>query len=210
MARTPVNTPEELSDVDFNLKSGKKLLMSNDEVVELRRLEVIRRRLKGQTVLIISKALSCSENTIYNDIKAIRDANSKYVAEFDQDDFIGETLDTYRKIESEAWDQVFFLDQGDSRKAKFLDMVKSSRKEQIKLLQSSGLLHKEAEKVEVQLTTEVLSDWSDDQRRLVSDAILEASIVEVDDDEDADETLSLPPANISKSFEEIAEFIEEH
>lgn len=208
MARTPVNTPEELKDVDFNLKPGKKLLMSNDEVVELRRLEVIRRRLKGQTVLIIAKALSCSENTIYNDIKAIREANSKYVSEFRQEDFIGDTLDTYRRIESEAWDQVFFLDRGDSRKAKFLDMVKNSRKEQIKLLQSSGLLHKEAEKVEVQLTTEVINDWSDDQKQLVADAILEASIVDVDEQAD-EEVLSLPPVTPTSSFEEIAEFIEE-
>jgi len=188
MVRTPVITPDDLEDQDF--KGNKKLLMSANEAVELRRLEVVRRRLKGQTVYTIAKSLNCSENTVYNDIKAIREANAKYVQSFSQDDFIGDTLETYKKIEQEAWDQVFFLDKGDSRKAKFLDTVKATRKEQVKLLQSSGLLHKEASKVEIQLTTEAISDWSDDQKKMVADAVLEAAIVDVDV-EDVGDTLSL-------------------
>ena len=206
MTRTPVHTPDDLEDQDF--KANKKLLMQTNEAMELRRLEVIRRRLKGQTASMIAKALNCSENTVYNDIRAIREANAKYVQNFSQDNFIGDTLETFRKIEQEAWDQVFFLDKGDSRKAKFLDTVKSSRKEQVKLLQNSGLLHKEASKVEIQLTTEVISDWSEDQKKLVADAVLEAAIVDVEVEEE-EETLALPAVTHATDLDEIAEFIEE-
>ena len=208
MTRTPVTDPNDLEGIDEDGSNARSMLMSPEEVIELRRMEVIRRRLRGQTAGTIARALSVSENTIYNDIKAIRESNLKHVTTFAQEDFIGDTLQTFQRIEQEAWNQVAQLDDGDVRKAKFLDSVRSTRKEQVKLLQSSGLLHKEANKVEVQVTTDVLNTWSDDQKQMVADAVLDAAILE------AEEILELPeynsmPKEEEVSFEDVADFSDE-
>jgi len=208
MTRTPVTDPNDLEGIDEDGSNARSMLMSPEEVIELRRMEVIRRRLRGQTAGTIARALGVSENTIYNDIKAIRESNLKHVTTFAQEDFIGDTLQTFQRIEQEAWNQVAQLDDGDVRKAKFLDSVRSTRKEQVKLLQSSGLLHKEANKVEVQVTSDVLNTWSDDQKQMVADAVLDAAILE------AEEILELPeynsmPKEEEVSFEDVADFSDE-
>ena len=173
MTRTPVTSKDDLEKED-----SQKTLLSPRELVELRRIEVVRRRLQGQSVSVIAKDLGESTSVIYNDIKSIRESNEKYTQDFNQDEFIGESLNIFKKIEEESWEQVFILDKGDARKAKFLDSVRSSRKEQIKLLQNSGMLHKEAEKLEVHLSADIIGDWSDDQKHLVADAIVEAAILD--------------------------------
>jgi len=208
MTRTPVTDPNDLEGIDEDGSNARSMLMSPEEVIEIRRMEVIRRRLRGQTAGTIARALGVSENTIYNDIKAIRESNLKHVTTFAQEDFIGDTLQTFQRIEQEAWNQVAQLDDGDVRKAKFLDSVRSTRKEQVKLLQSSGLLHKEANKVEVQVTSDVLNTWSDDQKQMVADAVLDAAILE------AEEILELPeynsmPKEEEVSFEDVADFSDE-
>ena len=205
MTRTPITDPDDLEDIDEDGNNARKMMMSPEEVIEIRRMEVIRRRLRGQTAGTIARALNVSENTIYNDIKAITDSNLKHLTTFVQEDFIGDTIQTFQRIEQEAWNQVAQLDDGDARKAKFLDSVRASRKEQIKLLQNSGLLHKEANKVEVQVTSDVLNTWSDDQKQMVADALVDAAIL------DAEEILELPEYNSMPKeeevvFEDVADF----
>lgn len=173
MTRTPITSKDDLDKED-----SQKTLLSPRELVELRRIDVVRRRLRGQSVSVIAKELGESTSVIYNDIKSIRESNEKYTSNFNQDEFIGESLDVFRKIEEESWEQVFILDKGDARKAKFLDSVRSSRREQIKLLQNSGMLHKEADKLEVHLSTDIIGSWSDDQKHMVADAIVEAAILD--------------------------------
>jgi len=201
MARTPVTS----SDDEPTKK--RSLIVNPERTVELRRINVIRRRLRGETIASIAEAIGCSAGTINNDIKAIRDSNRECVSEFNQEDYVGDTLQTFRNIEEEAWRQVFALDVGDSRKAKFLDSIRATRKEAVKLLQNSGLLHKEAEKLEVQVTSEVIRDWSLDQKMLIADALIEASIIDVEVEEA--EFDSLPPKNEKIEFKDIAEFPED-
>ena len=206
MTRTPVTNPDDLEDLDDDAGNASQMMMSPEEAIEIRRIEVIRRRLRGQTAGTIARALNVSENTIYNDIRAIRESNAKHVTTFVQEDFIGDTMQTFRRIEQEAWNQVEQLDDGDARKAKFLDSVRASRKEQIKLLQNSGLLHKEAKKVEVQVISDILGNWSEDQKQLVADAVVDAAIL------DTEELTALPehdsmPKEEDVDFEDIAEFL---
>jgi len=205
MARTPVKSSDDPED-SLNKNT---LAVNTEKAVELRRIEVIRRRLRGETITTIADVLGCSVGTINNDIKAIRSANNASVVSFDQEDYVGETLQLFKKIEEEAWRQVFALDVGDSRKAKFLDAIRSTRKEAIKLLQSSGLLHKEAQKVEVQVTSEVINSWSSDQKMLVADALVEAAIIDIDVEEAEEEFNSLPPKDLDLQLEDIAEFLDE-
>jgi hypothetical protein len=205
MARTPVKSPSDLENHGIK----KSLIANPDKAIELRRIEVIRRRLRGETISGISSALGCSVSTINNDIKAIRDANASVIEDFNQEDYIGDTLQTFKKIEEESWVQVFALDTGDSRKAKFLDSIRATRKEAIKLLQSSGLLHKEAERVEVQITSEVISDWSVDQKMLVADALIEASIIDVEIEDVEPEFNSLPNKREDLDLDDIAVFVKD-
>jgi DNA-binding CsgD family transcriptional regulator len=209
MTRTPVTDPDDLDDIDEDGSNARQMMMSPEEVIEIRRMEVIRRRLRGQTAGAIARALSVSENTIYNDIKAIRESNSKHITTFVQEDFIGDTLQTFQRIEQEAWDQVSQLDDGDARKAKFLDSVRASRKEQIKLLQNSGLLHKEARKVEVQVTSDVLNTWSDDQKQMVADAVVGAAILDAEEILELPEYNSMPKEEEEVRFEDVAEFLDD-
>ena len=204
MARTPVKSPDDLD----NHASRKSLIVNPERAIELRRIEVIRRRLRGETISGIASALNCSVSTVNNDIKAIRDVNSAAVKDFNQEDYIGETLQTFKKIEEESWHQVFALDTGDSRKAKFLDSIRATRKEAVKLLQNSGLLHKEAERVEVQVTSEVISDWSVDQKMLVAGAVIDAAIIDVEPEE-VEEFNSLPIKDEDLDLDDIATFVDD-
>ena len=204
MARTPIKSPE---DLETN-KEKREMTTSTDRLIEMRRLDVIRRRLRGETISSIAHALKCSVGTINNDLKAIRAANKSLVRDFKQEDYVGETLQTFQKIEEEAWFQVHALDVGDSRKAKFLDSIRATRKEAVKLLQSSGLLHKESEKVEVQITSDVLRSWSSDQKMLVADAVVEAAIIDADFEEEP-EFNSLPDKTEHLELDDIAEFLDD-
>ena len=202
MARTPVKSSDDLEEHG----KRKSLIVNPDKAIELRRVDVVRRRLRGETISSIADSLGCSVSTVNNDLKAIRDSNNSAVRGFNQEDYIGDTLQTFKKIEEESWMQVFALDTGDSRKAKFLDSIRSTRKEAIKLLQSSGLLHKEAEKVEIQVTSEVINNWSSDQKMLVADAVVEAAIIDADFEEAEPEFDSLPKPSKNVSLEDIAVF----
>ena len=205
MARTPVKSPEDLE----KHATKKNMIVNPERAVEMRRVEVIRRRLRGETIGSIADSLGCSISTINNDIRAIRTSNEELVENFSQGEYVGETLHTFKRIEEEAWAQVFALDIGDSRKAKFLDSIRSTRKEAIKLLQSSGLLHKEAQRVEVQITSEVLGGWSLDQKMLIADAVVEAAIIDEETIEVPKEFNSLPPKSDDLKLDDIAEFIED-
>ena len=205
MARTPVKSPDDLD----NHAAKKSLIVNPEKAIELRRIEVIRRRLRGETISSIADALSCSVSTINNDIKSIRDINSSEIKDFNQEDYIGDTLQTFKKIEEESWYQVFALDTGDSRKAKFLDSIRATRKEAIKLLHSSGLLHKEAERVEIQVTSEVIGEWSVDQKMLVAGAVIDASIIDVEIEEPEPEFNSLPDKSEEFELDDVATFVEE-
>ena len=171
MSRTPVTSKD-----DDRLKQKQGLMLRSEDVIERRRLHVIQLRLQGLTTAEVATRLGVSSDTIVKDIEAIRASNNKYVEEFNQKDFVGDTLNVYNAIEKDAWAQVAILPEGDSRRVKFLDSVRNSRKEQIKLLQNSGLLHKEAEKVEVQLTAQVIENWTDEQKLRISEAMVEASL----------------------------------
>jgi hypothetical protein len=205
MARTPIKSPADLAAHG----AKKDMMVDPDGLIEMRRLDVIRRRLRGETISAIAHALNCSVGTINNDIKAIRDANQSFVKDFKQTDYVGDTIQTFKKIEEEAWFQVYALDVGDSRKAKFLDSIRATRKEAVKLLQSSGLLHKEAEKVEVQITSDILSGWSSGQKMLVADAVVEAAIIDADFEEEEPEFNSLPVKNQKLELDDIAEFLDD-
>jgi len=203
MSRTPVTKKDKDRE---ELK--RNLAMTQKDRLDRRCLNIIKLRLQGLTVDEVAERLNITTATVGNSIQRIRKANSKYVENFNQKDFVGETLSVYNTIEQDAWAQLDSLPLGDARRSKFLSAVRDSRKEQVKLLQNSGLLHKEAEKVEVQVTTHAIDEWSDDQKKKISEAMVEASL---------DDFIALPepekkvgmPSKEEFDLDEFAEFVEE-
>ena len=176
--RTPIFEDEE--ELKQETSSSLTILESPRDRADRRRITVIKRRLAGDTIVEIADALQVSVDTVKNDIKKVREDNKSYVQNFEPEDFVGESLNVFKRIEEESWSQLDFLSAGDVRSVKFMDSVRSSRKEQIRLLQNSGLLKQQPKQVEVKLTTEVISSWSDHQKDLVSEAIIDACIVDED------------------------------
>jgi len=176
MPRKPITDPTEVPTL-FEPRERSPKSKCTQEEMEMRRLEVARRRLQGQSVSNIARDLNYSPATIRNDIEALQDANVKYITGFNQVDFVGESLNVYRSLESEAFRQIDSVPIGDSRRSKFIKDARDSRSAMVKLLQESGLLHREAQKLDVAVSVAVLDNWSIQQREMVAASILDAAIV---------------------------------
>ena len=210
MPRTPITNPDDMP-VIFSPRDKETKVKCTKAEIEMRRIEVARRRLCGQTISMIADGLGYSEATIKNDIDAVQQSNIQIVKNFDQDSFVCESLEIYRKVEQEAFSQLYEVPDGDVRKSKFLKDIRDSRKASIELLQDSGLVRKEPKKIDVAISVDVLDKWSNEQRTLVSSAILDAAII----GEVEEEYVPFDPyAEVKKREEEIdldsiAEFMDD-
>ena len=209
MSRTPITNPDDVP-VIFSPRDKESKVKCTKSEMEMRRIEVSRRRLCGQTISMIAEGLGYSDATIRNDIDAIQESNIQIVKNFDQDGFVCESLEVFRKVEQEAFSQLYEVPDGDVRKSKFLKDIRDSRKASIELLQESGLVRKEPKKIDVAISVDVLNSWSSEQRTLVSSAILDAAII---GDVEEEHVPFDPYADVKKksqeiNLEEIAEFVE--
>ena len=176
MPRTPITDENDIPTLFEGREQGGNRCTNSE--IELRRLEVIGRRLRGETITQIARDLGFTPVTIKNDIDAISSLNLQYVSDFNQADFVGDTLEVYRELEKEAFTQLGAVPRGDSRKAKFMKDIRDNRKAMIEILQESGLLHKEPKKVDIAVSMEVLKHWSPEQRSIIAGSIIDAAIIE--------------------------------
>ena len=139
MPRKPITDPTEVPTL-FEPRERSPKSKCTQEEMEMRRLEVARRRLQGQSVSNIARDLNYSPATIRNDIEALQDANVKYITGFNQVDFVGESLNVYRSLESEAFRQIDSVPIGDSRRSKFIKDARDSRSAMVKLLGPEEIL----------------------------------------------------------------------
>ena len=177
MPRIPITDENNIPVLFEGRERGGKTKCTNAEI-ELRRLEVVGRRLRGETITSIARELGFSPVTIKSDIDAVATLNLQYVTDFSQTDFVGETLEVYKQLEKKAFAQLDAVPRGDSRKAKFMQDIRSNRKAMIEILQESGLLHKEPKKVDIAVSMDVLNQWSTAQKDLIAGSILDAAILE--------------------------------
>jgi len=207
MPRTPITDESNVPTLFGGRERGNKTKCTNSEI-ELRRLEVVSRRLQGETITHIAKELGFSPVTIKNDIDAISSLNLQYVSDFSQSDFVGETLEVYRELEKLAFAQLNAVPRGDSRKAKFMQDIRSNRKAMIEILQDSGLLHKEPKKVDIAVSMEVLKQWSPEQKSLIAGSIIDAAMIEgeIITTEEPDQYAQARAAADDIDIDEIAEF----
>ena len=89
--------------------------------------------------------------------------------------------------------------------------IRDSRKASIELLQESGLVRKEPKKIDVAVSVDVLNSWSQEQRTLVSSAILDAAIIGEIEEEHVPFDPYADVKNRAKDIdlEEIADFVED-
>lgn len=176
MPRTPITNPDDVP-VLFSPRDKENKVKCTKAEMEMRRIEVARRRLCGQSISIIAEGLGYSEATIKNDIDAVQESNIQVIKNFDQAEFVCESLEVFKRVEQEAFTQLYEVPDGDMRKSKFLKDIRDSRKASIDLLQDSGLVRTEPKKIDVAVSVDVLNSWSSEQRTMVSSAILDAAII---------------------------------
>ena len=176
MARSPITNPDDIP-VIFSPRDKDNKVKCTKAEMEMRRLEVSRRRMCGQPLYKIAEELGYSVATIKNDIDAVRESKLQIIKNFEQDAFVCESLEVFKKVEQEAFYQLYSVPDGDVRKSKFLKDIRDSRKASIDLLQDSGLVRTEPKKIDVAISIDVLKEWSHEQKNLISEAILDAAII---------------------------------
>lgn len=146
------------------------------ELAERRQL-VIRMRLKGMTLREIAKELCCGYMTIKRDLDAVRQEVSEKVSQFDRDYALGKSMSVYEQIELEAWQQYYGCSPGSTGRAQFLNLVRTTRNDQVKLLTEVGLISKAPTQVQHNFeANQVLKDWTEDAKRIVSLAIIRSQM----------------------------------
>lgn len=154
----------------------RKLRGSNLEIAERRQM-VLKLRLKGLTIREIGTELKCGYMTITRDLEAIRDEVKAKVSQFDCDYALGKSMSTYEQIESEAWEQYNNCANGTTAKVQFLNLVRTVRNDQVKLLTEVGLIDKAPTQVQHQFeANQVLKGWTEDARRIVALSIIRAQM----------------------------------
>jgi hypothetical protein len=138
---------------------------------EERRKEVRRLRMRNLSKSAIAKALGVSALTIGKDLEIITKENIERAVGSDQNAYIGDSISLFEEVEAQAWQDYEGVAVGHTNRAKFLDVIRNSRKDAINLKQNLGLLYKEPDKKSVRATVEL--DWAPQVKQLVSDAILE-------------------------------------
>lgn len=208
MPRQPITDVNDIPEI-FPPRDKESKVKCTQAEMEMRRLEVSRRRLCGEPIHQIANELGYSIVTISKDIAAIHESNIQLIQNFEQEDFISESLEVYKRVEREAFMQLYEVPDGDVRKSKFLKDIRDTRKATIELLQDSGLVRKEPKKIDVDISIDVLNHWTAAQKTLVCDAILDAAVIgSVEEDEEPFDPYA-DALQKSQDVEGAAEFIEQ-
>jgi hypothetical protein len=157
-------------------KRGRKPKSTQVELTERRQM-VLRMRLQGKTFRDIGKELGLGYMTVKRDLDAIKCEVAQKIDKFDRDYALGKSISVYEQIEEEAWAEYHRSVTGSPSKAQFLNLVRTARNDQVKLLADVGLIDRAPAKVQHKIeTNKILEGWTDDARRIVSLAIIRAQM----------------------------------
>jgi hypothetical protein len=111
-------------------------------VTEERRRQVWRLKQQGMSESEMSVILDVRPVTIRKDLHMIDQALKNGVIDFDNDLFVGDTLQLYAELERQALQEMAVADEGSKERKQFLDQIGKFRKSRIDLLQDTGKLSK--------------------------------------------------------------------
>lgn len=157
-------------------KALAKPRKSNQAEIEIRRKEVIKLRMRGLGLRTIAKELGVGHMTIKRDLAAIAEETRQKMEQLDRDHLLADCVSVYEEIEKNAWDQYHRCANGTQMKAQFLNVVRSARNDQVKLLTDIGMIAKAPQEVKHTITRDVIQHWSPAAQDLVAMAIIKAGL----------------------------------
>jgi len=146
--------------------------MSEHELQE-RRTKVYRLRLQGISYSNIAKMLNMSVLTVRRDLEHIRKDNQTKIDQFQQNQFVGESLLVFDEIINRAWNEYNSNKEGNPR-LKSLDLIRTTQNDKLRVLQETGMIHKQATAVE---HTHVVSlPWTENVKDAVIQTLLQQKL----------------------------------
>jgi hypothetical protein len=146
-----------------------------DEITE-RRMSVMRLRIRGMGYRAIAKELKVGPMTIKRDLEAIREDTRTRMSKLEKEFVLAQSLSVYEEIETQAWDQFGKCGGGSKEGAQYLNVVRSARNDQTKLLMDIGLIQKTPQEVKHTVTSKVIESWTPAAQDLVALAIIKANL----------------------------------
>ena len=144
---------------------------SQDELSD-RRQEVMRLRMQGYGYRSIAEKLDIGHMTVKRDLEIVRKENREKISNFERDHLLSETISVYENVEAEAWTQYRTGGSNPAQKARFLDVVRAARGDQVKLLTELGFLQRAPTEVQHTVKADVISHWTADAQDVVALALV--------------------------------------
>jgi hypothetical protein len=166
---------------------------ANDDEIAERRREVMRLRTQGLGYRAIATKLGVGHMTVKRDIEYIRAKVRERMSKFERNLAISESVSAYEQVEMEAWKQYALSKPGTTQAARFLDVVRAARGDQVKLLTDLGFLKKAPTEVKHDISTKVIQDWTPAAQDLVALAIIKAGLTAPQDPTPIIDVKALPP-----------------
>jgi hypothetical protein len=85
-------------------------------------------------------------------------------------------VSVYEQVEEEAWKEFNAAGSGSAQRARFLDVIRGARNDQVKLLTELGFLKKAPQEIQHTVTSKVVEQWSPQAQDLVALAIIKAGL----------------------------------
>jgi len=153
------------------IKAAKK--SSTYELLQ-RRQNVQRLRLRGFSLSQIAKQLGISILTAKKDLDEIQKINQEKVNQFQQSQFVGETLVVFDEIIQHAWNEFEHAEPGSKIRLQSLDLIRSTQNDKMKSLQDTGMIHKAPQQVEHKHSLAL--PWDDQMKSAVIDQLLQSQL----------------------------------
>lgn len=155
-----------------NTLSKKLRRKASQDEIQDRRKQVLRMRLQGHGYRSIAEKLEIGHMTVKRDLEVIRQENRQKVTQFERDGLLAETISVYENVEAEAWLQYRSGGTNAAQKARFLDVVRAARGDQVKLMTELGFLQKAPAQVQHMVKADVISHWTPEAQDLVALALV--------------------------------------
>lgn len=139
-----------------------------------RRKEVERLRLRGLGIAAIAKLMEMSQSAVSNDLEEIRRENAARFKEFDQRQYVADSVSHFETLQQSAWAE-YYKAETPQQRLKALDLVRSIENDKIKALRDTGIVQGGDEGPREVTHTHRL-DWSREMRENVARALLEQGL----------------------------------
>lgn len=163
-----------------------------------RRREAFKMRLQGANYREIAERLDVGYMTVKRDLDIFKEELNKRITQFDKNYALGKTLSVYEQIEKEAWEQ-FHSSNFTASRIQCLNLIRTTRNDQTKLLMDIGLIGKAPTKVEHKVETSAataLQGWTKEAQNLVALAIIRSQLpTPAEPIPDKDKIIDISPTN---------------